>query len=474
VLEFMRDGHQILYGAPSTGKTSFLQTVLTSAASLYTPEQVNFLILDYGSFILKAFEGLPHTIIAADPTDEDKVKKAREFLRNELATRRKLFSAEGVANLEAYREAIGKPVPAIIVVVDNIASLSTQSSDVLDVLNQTARDGGGLGVYLMITTGSTGGFMYKISSYVKSNHTLQMTERTEYRPLVGGDGRTEPGRYPGRGLTKGALEYQTALCIDGETENERSKKLKVLCAEMSESWTGKRASLEEAEAAVSAPIEAGELTSSEDSVQIGMKKGTREPVDFYYEEMNGCIISGTFGGGKSTILAMIAKALNDDPKTKLYVYEEDAYIEKFCPNAVVIHKPEEADEVISQLEAVYAERNEDSEGRVVLCLDNFYNFYQDITQESADILEAIARSGGDRGMYIYAVCTSKGLATFGMSDAALFQELIKSGNAIVTGGSLKEYKEFNEFHSEDNIFFGAHEGCLIHKGKVTTLMFGIP
>ncbi|MBR0186016.1 MAG: FHA domain-containing protein, partial [Synergistaceae bacterium] len=126
VLEFMRDGHQILYGAPSTGKTSFLQTVLTSAASLYTPEQVNFLILDYGSFILKAFEGLPHTIIAADPTDEDKVKKAREFLRNELATRRKLFSAEGVANLEAYREAIGKPVPAIIVVVDNIASLSTQ------------------------------------------------------------------------------------------------------------------------------------------------------------------------------------------------------------------------------------------------------------------------------------------------------------------------------------------------------------
>ena len=60
----------------------------------------------------------------------------------------------------------------------------------------------------------------------------------------------------------------------------------------------------------------------------------------------------------------------------------------------------------------------------MLCLDNFYNFYQDITQESADILEAIARSGADKGMYIYTVCTSKALATFAMSDATLFKELL--------------------------------------------------
>ena len=474
VLDFMKNGHQILYGAPSTGKTSFLQTVILSAALSYTPEQVNFIILDYGSFILKVFETLPHCIIAADPTDEEKVRKANEFLRNEIASRRKLFSAEGVANLEAYREAVGKPVPAIIVVVDNIASLSNQNSDLMDVLNQTARDGGGLGIYLMISSGNTGGFMYKISQYVKSNHTLQMTEKTDYRPLVGGDGRMYPGNYPGRGLTKGALEYQTALCVDGTSENDRNKKLRVLCSEMAETWTGKSASLEAAESETSAPIQAGELTSSENSVQIGMKKGTREPVEFIFSDMNGCVISGSYGAGKSSILGMIAKALDKDSDTALYIYEEKTFIENLCPNAKTAHKPEDADSFIAELAQEYEKRDEDSKGRIVLCIDDFYNFYQDITQESADILEAIARGGSERGMYIYVSVSLKGLGQLSSWGVPLMKELLNGGNAVAAGGSLREYLAFKNLHREDGILFGNHEGCLIHDGKVTVLRFGKP
>lgn len=474
VLDFMKNGHQILYGAPSTGKTSFLQTVILSAALSYTPEQVNFVILDYGSFILKVFEALPHCIIAADPTDEDKVKKAYEFLRNELASRRKLFSSEGVANLEAYREAVGKPVPAIIVVVDNIASLSNQSSDLMDVLNMTARDGGGLGIYLMIATGNSGGFLYKISQYVKSNHTLQMTDKTDYRPLVGGDGKMYPGNYPGRGLTKGALEYQTALCVESSSENDRSKKLKALCADMAESWTGKTASLEAAESELSAPIQADELSSNENSVQLGMRKGTRNPVEFVFSEMNGCVISGGQGAGKSSILGMIAKALSKDPDTALYVYEEKTFIENLCPGAKITHKPSEADTFIAGLAKEYEQRDEDSKGRIVLCIDDFYNFYQDITQESADILEAIARGGSERKMYIYVAVSSKGLGQLSSWGVSLMKELLNGGNAVAAGGSLKEYLAFKNLHREDNMMFGSHEGCIIHNGNVIPLMFGQP
>ncbi|MBQ7155742.1 MAG: type VII secretion protein EssC [Synergistaceae bacterium] len=473
VLDFMKNGHQILYGAPSTGKTSFLQTLLTSAALMYTPEQVNFLIFDYGSFILKVFENLPHCIICADPTDDEKVKKAREFLRSELASRRKLFSAQGVANLESYREAIGKPVPAIIVVIDNIASLSNQSSEVMEVINQTARDGGGLGIYLMITAGNSTG-IYKITQYVKSSHTLQMTEKTDYKPLVGGDGRTYPGAYPGRGLTKGALEYQTALCVDGTSETDRSRTLKALCLDMAEAWGGKSASLEAAEADAAAPVEAGELTFTKDSVQLGLKKKAREPVEFVFSEMSGCIISGAYGCGKSSILGMIAHALSEDENTKLYVYEENSFMEKFCPGAVIMHKPEDADKVIAELDAEYSDRDEDSKGRIVLCIDDFYNFYQDITQESADILEAIARGGTERGMYIYIACSLKGLMQLSGWNVPLIKELLKGGNAIAVEGSLREYQAFKNLHQEDNIGFGKHEGCIIHGNKVIQLMFGKP
>ena len=110
----------------------------------------------------------------------------------------------------------------------------------------------------------------------------------------------------------------------------------------------------------------------------------------------------------------------------------------------------------------------------MLCIDNFYNFYQDISDESAAILEAIARSGADRGMYMYIVCTVKALATLNMSDVQLFKELIKSGNGIITGGELKSYQAFNDFHREGNITFGQHEGCIIHNGRVISMMFGKP
>ena len=99
---------------------------------------------------------------------------------------------------------------------------------------------------------------------------------------------------------------------------------------MSEAWTGERASLAEAEAASSAPVEEGELTASENSVQIGLTKEKREPVEFVYKDMNGCIITGTEKGGKSSILGMIAKALNDDADTKLYVYDREVLPE--CRN----------------------------------------------------------------------------------------------------------------------------------------------
>ena len=91
----------------------------------------------------------------------------------------------------------------------------------------------------------------------------------------------------------------------------------------------------------------------------------------------------------------------------------------------------------------------------MLCIDDFYNFYHDITQESADILEAIVRGGSERGMYIYVAVSSRGLETLSGWDVPLMKELISKGNAIITGGIN-------------------YEGCITHNGEVVRVMFGQP
>ncbi len=244
---------------------------------------------------------------------------------------------------------------------------------------------------------------------------------------------------------------------------------------MAGAWTGKIASLDAVEDETSAPIQPGELSSNEKWVQLGMKKGTREPVEFVFSEMNGCVISGATGGGKSAVIAMIAQALDKDPNTTLYAYEENTYIETLCPNSKTVHKAEDADALIAPLAKEYETRDEDSEGRIVLCIDDFYNFYHDITQESADILEAIARGGSERGMYIYVAVSSRGLETLSGWGVSLMKELLNNGNAIIAGGNIMSYKAFSNLHrEEDNIFFRNYEGCIIHNGKSINMMFGQP
>ena len=197
-------------------------------------------------------------------------------------------------------------------------------------------------------------------------------------------------------------------------------------------------------------------------------------MEFVFNEMSGCVISGADGSGKSSILAMIAQALDKDQNTKLYVYEEKPFIEKLCKNAVIMHNPDEAEKVIAALDKEYADRDDDSIGRIVLCLDEFFLLYQDLTQEAADILEAIARGGAERGMYIYITCTAVGLSKFKLAHVSLFAELLNGGNAIIAGGELKSYKAFDDLHQEENMSFSEHEGAMIHYNRVTPMMLGMP
>ena len=485
VLDFEGTGHQVVYGAPSTGKTTFLQTVLLSAALCYTPDQVHFLIFDYGNWGLKIFETLPHCITVVDPNDKEKIKDSKDFIYEEINSRKNLFASLGVGTLEAYQEVSGKTLPALIVAVDNMASLNALNPDITDVLINLSREGGSLGIYLLLSASTSGGFMFRIAQYVKSNHVLQMTDKSDYRNILGGTITALPGNYPGRGLTKGGLEFQTALCVDGQTDGERVKKLRELCALLSESWKGKRASFEhdEDDYNLEAPASEGEagresesVSSSfnHDGVVIGVNRKNRKPSRFIFKNMNGCVISGTDGGGKSMILAMIAHALNEDPDTTLYVYEKKDMIEKLCPNAKVAHDDKSSDTIVAELAQKFDERDEDSEGRIVFCIDDLDVFYEDISQKSADILDVLSESGSDKGIYIYSACSKNGIAKLDLHHIKMFINFMSYGNAIVAGGELADYGAFSGIHKSDNIKLGDHECCMIHNNKTEVIKTAKP
>jgi S-DNA-T family DNA segregation ATPase FtsK/SpoIIIE len=468
-LDFAGEGHHILYGAPSSGKTVFLQTVLMSAATLYTPEQVQFLVLDFGSWGMKIFEGLPHTVLVADATDADKVKRADEYLRAELASRKLRFSEQGVGTLGAYREVTGEPVPAIIIAIDNMASLYNMYPDVLDSLTDLAREGGGLGLYLMMTAGSQGSFMYRVAQYVKVSYALQLADRADYRQLVGGNGKQEPARFPGRGFAKGPLEFQTALCVEGANEGERVKRMRSVCAAMSAAWSGPKAAI----FTVPKEIDADSMSFGRDYVQMGFDKQTSRPFEFVFGKMNGCVISGLPGSGKTNVLAWIVKALSADPDTEVYVYEKGDELGASGADLKVARDGAEFDSFLTSVAEEY-DRRADGGGnspRIALCIDNFVKFYEEVSDDGASLLDVLIRCGDEYGIYVYITGNMTELTRFHNLSVKPFKSCLANGGAIALGGKLREHSLFEALHKGEDIVLKEWEGCVINDGAVCVVKF---
>ncbi len=200
---------------------------------------MKFIILDYGCWGNK-FAELPHCIMSANSEEGAKISQAGEYILNELRRRKELFSRIVAVNLNEYTELTGEAMPKILVAVDEMGSLNYHNPELMNPLLQAAREGGSYGVYLLLSSGSTGSFMYRISQYVKCNHALQMTDKHDYRYLVGAMKQFSLAvimagaslRTPARpALTLRSLWSSRPLCVfrAGQTGNAHRISVNSLC-----------------------------------------------------------------------------------------------------------------------------------------------------------------------------------------------------------------------------------------------------
>ena len=153
-VDFCQDGHLGIYGAPMTGKTSLLKTIIVSCARHFTPEDIVFYVLDFGGWSMNSIAGFPHVGGVALDCEEEKVQKLGEMLQQEMISRKRMFLAEGVSSLAGYREIHGKGLPAMVIVIDNLVPIFEAYPDLEPLLITLAGQGASYGMYLMYTSGS--------------------------------------------------------------------------------------------------------------------------------------------------------------------------------------------------------------------------------------------------------------------------------------------------------------------------------
>ncbi|WP_338554562.1 type VII secretion protein EssC [Paenibacillus sp. KS-LC4] len=241
-IDFGRDGHLLIYGAPSSGKTTMLKTILMSLALKYNPDYVHFYILDFGTRTLGVFNDIPHLGDVIYPEDEQKVDKLLQLLLNELEDRKRKFSKLGISNLVAYRSYTKEEIPSIVVALDNYTGFAESYVEQVLELGKLVREGGNYGIYFVFTGNAINTFPYRIAQNIKQSIVFQMVDSSDYSSIVGRTEGLEPAKVVGRGLVKDQipLEFQGATPVEGGSDDQIAEGIRVLSGQMKDKWKKKQ------------------------------------------------------------------------------------------------------------------------------------------------------------------------------------------------------------------------------------------
>ena len=227
-----KDANTLVYSLSATSREMFLRAIIYSSASLYSSEDINFYILDFGSETFQVFNKLPHVGDVVFSTETDKIEKLIDMLLLEIEKRKKLFlDYNGDYNLY-NSESKNKKLPIIAMVINNYEAFYEIYSHQMENFTKLSREGKRYGIFMIITTSSSSGMYSRLTKNFDHKFVLDMNSKEEYSSILGRIGDVYPAEFPGRGLFKDeiAYEFQTAkICDDNNLNDFIKAKAEELC-----------------------------------------------------------------------------------------------------------------------------------------------------------------------------------------------------------------------------------------------------
>lgn len=243
-VDFAEDGNIAVLGTIVCGKSTLMQTLAYSLITKYDPSVINIYAIDFSSKMMSAFEDAPHFGGVMYENDLDKIDKFFNMISNILQDRKNKFRG---GNYKQFVQVNGIKLPSIVIFIDNYASFKEKTGELYeDQLIRLSKEGISHGIYLVVSGSGFG--MNDITTRVGENLNttlcLAMQDKYAYGDYLHNmqiEVLPESG-IKGRGLAyygNRILEYQTALAVRADNDYERMERIRSVCAEMKEKWTGK-------------------------------------------------------------------------------------------------------------------------------------------------------------------------------------------------------------------------------------------
>ncbi len=477
-LNLSKEGHALVFGAPGYGKTVLVETIITSLVLSHPPSDVNFYILDFGGRLLKIFEPLPHGGGVITPDEKERVSRLWKFLSREMEKRKKLFGDAGVTRLKDYREVTGtSSLPAIVVIIENYANFYKTYEEQQQYVEQIAREGGNLGIHLVITANSSTSVRFSVRSLITMALALSLADVGEYSDIVGRTGGLVPDPIPGRGLVKGKppLEFQGAVPIDRDTDAERTKALREMISKMAVAWKGPVAHPIRVLPKVvllsdlMSPIQTAETNAPPCvnlTVPLGLYVEELDPLTIDLSNTAGALILGRPKGGKTTLLQtwLIALANVFSPDCMNF-YLLDSRRKDLAPLARLPHvqayssEPSRSEEIVKGLTQSF-HSNENSIHKpkfTIVAVDGMWSEHSGYVSDTfEENLAELVLSGEERGLRLLLTSNNGDFKKW----SPLAKALIGASDTFLIGHSEDSVVELNIPYGKKNKTLPPGEGYL--------------
>jgi len=327
-------GHVAVAGAPRSGKSTVLRTLVSSLALLHTPAEVQFYVLDFGGGTLSALSGLPHVGGVAARGSGDQVRRTVAELRTLLDQRERSFAEHGIGSIAAYRQlaAASDGFGDVFLVVDGWLTLRQDYEDLEPAVTALAARGLGYGIHVVAASSKWSEFRPAIRDLFGTRLELRLGD--PYESEVGRAAAANvPADSPGRGLTRDGLHFLAAvprLDLAGEHGSaagspdagpDSPDATRALAAAVAGAWHGPRARavrmLPDVLPAASLPPASGSM------VPFGIDENALAPVGADFAADPHFLVFGDTECGKSNLLrvltAGIVGAYTDEHAKLLFV-----------------------------------------------------------------------------------------------------------------------------------------------------------
>ncbi|QFQ03073.1 ESX-1 secretion system protein EccCa1 [Corynebacterium urogenitale] len=219
--------HGLCVGATGSGKSELLKSVVISFAHNHSPEELNFILVDFkGGASFLGMEKLPHTsaIITNLADEAGLVDRMQDSLLGEMHRRQERLRAAGLTTAIEFNERHPGAMPALFIVVDEFSELLHARPEFADVFAAIGRLGRSLRMHLLLASQRLEeGRLRGLESHLSYRIALRTFSASESRALIGSPAAYELPATPGAAIlsAQDTVRFQSAYVSGPELPRDQ-------------------------------------------------------------------------------------------------------------------------------------------------------------------------------------------------------------------------------------------------------------